>query len=644
MSHRDYPRCGALTARLVRTDADGNPLAEPEEVPIPLQHTAVDARVTAYIARVVVEQQFANPFDHTIEAIYHFPLPQNAAIDEFVMRIGERSIRGIIRDRDEAERIYREARARGHVASLLTQERPNIFTQAVANIEPGKQIDIEIHYVHTLAYKDGWYEYVFPMVVGPRFNPPGTADPIAAVPRRASRTTPSPAGDGRPGTQIEYLHPTERSGHDIAVNLEIDAGVVIEELECVNHVVDVERETPGRARITLSPHDRIPNQDFVMRYRVTGETVKSALFTHQDERGGFFTMILYPPAAMSSLPRAPVEMVFLIDRSGSMQGAPMGKVRRALTRALRGLDARDTFQIVTFANDATACFPTAVPVTEENVRTGLAYIEQLTGGGGTMMVNGFRRALDVPPDPERLRLVSFMTDGKISNEVEVMQVAYEQLGNGRIFSFGVGSSPNRYLLDGLARIGNGAVAYVGLDENAGRAVDRFYERIRFPALTDITFDWGSWQVSDVYPSRIPDLFLGRAVIVTGRFEPGDGLAPGSIGVMGYQGGEVRELRVACDLGARQTHPGIASVWARRRIKDLEDSAVRATSHDQIVECESTIKDFALEYGLVSRFTAFIAVDSQSQTGPAQPVATVVPVPVPEGVLYETTVTGGRCQH
>ncbi len=595
-----------------------------EKVPLPLKHTDVKGRVCGYIATVEVTQQFHNPFSEKIEAVYVFPLPQNAAVNEFIMVIGERRIRGIIRERQEAEQIYQEARRQGHVASLLTQERPNIFTQKVANIEPGKEIDVNIKYFNTLAYADGWYEFVFPMVVGPRFNPPGSTDGVGAV------------GRGRHGlsgqaTEVQYLKPHERSGHDIALAVEIDAGVKIEEIACASHAIRNSRDGSGRVRIRLSELDTIPNKDFVLRFRVAGETVKSALVTHRDERGGFFTLMLYPPADLRHLKRAPMEMVFVLDCSGSMNGRPIAKAKEAVKRALRKLEPDDTFQVIRFSQNASHFGPRPVPTTPENVRRALAYVDSLEGSGGTMMIEGIKAALDFPHDPRRFRLVSFMTDGFIGNETEILGAIHQRLGESRIFSFGVGSSVNRYLLDRMAKLGKGAVAYLGLNDSGAEVVDRFYDCISHPAMTDVEIDWGGLEVSEVYPRRVPDLFVGRPIILTGRFA---GQADTTIRIAGRLGELDKEIRIPARLNDEAaTHPGIACVWARKRIEDLTNQSTYDTNPDLPGE----IKQVALQYSLMSAYTAFIAVDSSRVTTGDHGVTVVVPVPVPDGVRYDTTV-------
>ncbi len=596
-----------------------------EEIPLPLKHTDVKGQISGYIATVHVVQQFHNPYDEKIEAVYVFPLPQNAAVNEFVMVIDERRIRGIIREREEAEQIYREARRQGHVASLLTQERPNIFTQKVANIEPGKAIDVDIKYFNTLAYVDGWYEFVFPMVVGPRFNPAGSSDGVGAVARGKT---------GRSGqkTEVQCLKPHERSGHDIALAVEIDAGVAIEEIECPTHAISNSSEGSERRHVRLSPDDSIPNKDFVLRYKVAGKTVKSALVTHHDRRGDFFTLMVYPPDDLKTLKRAPMEMVFVLDCSGSMSGEPMAKAKDAIKRALRKLGPDDTFQVIRFSQKASQFGPRPVPATPANVRKALRYVDKLRGGGGTMMIEGVKAALDFPHDKHRFRFVSFMTDGYIGNEAQILEAVHDRLGASRIFSFGIGSSVNRYLLDRMAKLGKGAVAYIGPGESSSEIVDAFYDRICHPALTDVSIDWGALRVEDVYPARLPDLFVGRPLIITGRFR---NARDTTIRIAGRVGRYERELNIPVRFDERSsTHPGIACVWARKKIEQL---ASRAT-YDQSKRFARQIKRIALEFSLMSAYTAFVAVDTTHRTAGDHGVSVAVPVPVPQGVRYDTTVS------
>lgn len=612
----DHPGCGALLATLP---------GDIKQVPVPLKHTSVEGNIDGYIASVDVTQQFHNPYASKIEAVYVFPLPQDAAVNEFVMTVGERRIRGIIRERKQAEQIYAQARAQGHVAALMTQERPNIFTQKVANIEPGKQIDINIRYFSTLRYDDGAYEFVFPMVVGPRFNPPATADGVGAVARGAHNTS------GQ-STEVQYLAPRERSGHDISLTVNINAGVDVEDVSSINHAIEDRIITECQRRVVLAARDAIPNKDFVLRYQVAGDKIKTAMLTHADEHGQYFTMMLYPPAKLESVQRSPMEMIFVLDCSGSMRGKPMAQAKAAVSHALQSLSERDTFQIIRFSNNASQLGAEPLIATPENKRRGLSYLSSLNGTGGTHMIEGIKAALDFPHDEGRFRLVSFMTDGFIGNEQQILGTLHDKLGDSRIFSFGVGSSPNRFLMDRMAILGRGAVSYLSLNDNATEIMDRFNRRISHPAMTDLAIDWGNMEVTDVYPQRLPDLIVGRPVVVTGRYTG----EPDTVRVNGRVCMEPASFAVAVDeADATKDHRGIAAVWARMKIKDLMNQATHTPDHEG--EFKSLVTDTALNYNLMSSFTAFVAVDSMTKTHGEFGTTVAVPVPVPDGVQYETTV-------
>ncbi|MYH70301.1 MAG: VWA domain-containing protein [Gammaproteobacteria bacterium] len=617
------PGSGALVANM----PSGDDLYGEEEVPLPLQHTAVDASIAGHISTVRVKQQFANPFDTKIEAVYVFPLPEKAAVSEFLMVIGERTIRGILREKEEAEAIYRAARDQGYQASLLVQHRPNIFEQKVANIEPGKAIDVDITYFNTLAYRDGWYSFVFPTVVGPRFNPPGHPDPVHALPRGGTKTP--------GGSALEYLAPAERSGHDLGITVSIDAGVPIEEITST-HDITVERDGPASATVQLAQRTTIPNRDFVLDFRIAGEAVKSNLMTYRDpDTGeGFFSLMMVPPIDTANISRRPLEMVFVIDTSGSMQGRPLAQAKQAVATALGLLNPDDTFQIIRFSDDASQFGREPVPATADNLAAARRYLADLSGDGGTMMVEGIRAALGFPHDPSRYRFVSFMTDGYIGNEAEILAEVHRRIGNARIFSFGVGESVNRYLMERMAKAGRGAVAYLGLKDSAAEVMGAFFARVSRAALTDVEIDWGGMTVSDTYPGRLPDLFTGRPLIVAGKFRG----KPASVTVSGTVDGTRRAFAVeAADAGNAGT--SLAKVWARANIAELTDR--QATAGDPHGELGDAIKRIALQHQLASDYTSFVAVDSSEITEGKYGVTVHQAVPVPEGVRYETTVARDR---
>ena len=613
------PRCGTI---LVEDPTHG-------DVAIPLESTDVTARIDGYVSSVDVRQRFHNPFDRTIEAEYVFPLPHDAAVNDFVMVVGERRIRGIIREREEAKRIYENARRQGFKASLLEQERPNVFRQKVANIEPNERIDVELHFFGKLPYVDGAFEFAFPLVVGPRFNPLDAKNPIVPV----SFARRAPANEG--GVHTTHLEPGQTSRHRVMMTVELDAGVEIEDLRSGSHVVRIEREGASRAHVVLSPHDTLPNKDFVLRYRVASDTVKSDAIVHRAEDGSkYFSLMLVPPADLASLDRAPTEFVFVVDCSGSMRGWPMEQAKAAMRRALRQLRPDDTFQVIRFSESASALGGAPLAATTENVERGLRYVDGLHGSGGTMMIEGVKSALDFPHTDDRLRIVSFMTDGFIGNEDEIFGAIAARIDGSRIFSFGVGSSVNRHLLEGMARIGRGAVAYVGSGGDDIEVVDAFYDRVRHPAMTDVEIDWGGMQVASVYPIRTPDLFVGRPILLHGAFR-GDGRT--TIEVTGRAGGRDVAFEIPVDLDDDVDRPALPLLWARTRIQDLTDRlAIDPKPHMQDEGLQ-----LALGHNLMSPWTSFVAVDGSRRVDDPAGTTVPVPTPMPEGVDYETTVGRNR---
>lgn len=613
---------GVMLARFTPVVLSGE-APTPREIPLPLKHTDVDARISGYVGTVDVTQQFENPYDQKIEAVYLFPLPEKAAVSEFVMTIGERRIRGILREKAEAQQIYREARAQGYQASLLTQHRPNVFEQRVANIEPGKQIDINIRYYETLAYADGWYSFVFPTVVGPRYNPPGSKDPLLALPQ--SNVVPTPAA------AVRYLTPGTSSAHDISIAVELDAGVAIEEIDS-SHPIDTETLRDGIVRVGLSDGATLPNRDFRLNFRVAGETIKSNLLSYIDEEtgDGYFTLMLYPPAGLEQLKRQPLELVFVLDCSGSMNGAPMAQAKAAILAALDRLEPNDTFQIIRFSQNASQFGPAPVLATPDNLRAARDYVFGLQGMGGTQMIEGIRAALGFPHDEERLRFVTFLTDGYIGNETDILAAIDRGLGASRIFSFGVGSAPNRYLLERMASTGRGAVAYLSLEDSGRVVMDAFFDRVAHPAMIDVEIDYGSMAVRDVYPRRLPDLFVGRPLVVTGRFEG----RPGAVELRGRAGGERVAVSFARERSAPE-HAYLPNLWARLKIADLNDELSVNPASGQRLAAE--IRQTALDYELMSDYTAFIAVDASQVTAGTSGTTVYQAVPVPDGVRYETAV-------
>ena len=598
----------------------------------PLKHTEVRAGISGFLARVTVTQTFANTATQNIEAVYTFPLPQDAAVDDMTIQIGDRTVRGLIKRREEARAIYEKAKSTGHVAALLDQERPNIFTQSVANIVPGEQVTVTISYVETLRYEAGSYEFVFPMVVGPRYIPgqptgyqgSGWAPDTNRVPD-ASRVTPWVAAKGT------------RAGHDISLEIALDAGVPIQELRSKTHEIDIDRKGPSRATVHLRDEAAIPNKDFILKYDVAGAQVADAILStpapgRSKPTGGYFTMILQSPARLPESDIQPKELVFVLDTSGSMWGFPLEKAKQVISRALDELYPGDTFNLITFSGDTHIVFPQPVYPTAENIRKAKEVLATRTGGGGTEMMKAIRAAL-VPSDKQdHVRVVCFLTDGYVGNDMEIVGEVQKH-PNARVFAFGIGTAVNRFLLDKMAEAGRGAVEYVNLADKADEAADRFYERVRSPLLTDLYVDWGGLPVTDVYPQRLPDLFSGQPVIISGRYtQP----ASGTVRLKGTRAGGPFSRDIPVTFSS-STPPfdALAGYWARRRIDDLMSQDWLGMQRAAMKpEVQAQITQLGLDYRLMTQFTSFVAVEDKVVTKNGQPERVEVPVEMPEGVSHE----------
>lgn len=601
---------------------------QPKNLVCPLKHTDVKAEISGFLARVTVTQDFENPFKEKIEAIYTFPLPAAAAVDDMTMRVGERAtVRGRILRREQAQQVYQAARDAGQVASLLDQERPNIFTQSIANILPGERVTVTISYVEILKYEDGSYEFSFPMVVGPRYVPGaatgrqggGRLPDTDRVPD-ASRITPQVAPAGT------------RAGHDISISVALDAGVPVEEIKSASHQIEIERPAQGSALVRLKDGATIPNKDFILRYDVAGKRIEDALITHRTaDKGGFFTLILQPPDKIAEADITPREIVFVLDTSGSMSGFPVEKAKETMKLALDNLNPQDTFNLITFAGDTHILFPEPVAPTPENMQRAQAFLASRAGGGGTEMMKAIRAALAPTDSQAHLRVVCFMTDGHVGNDMEIISEVQKH-PNARVFSFGIGSSVNRFLLDKMAEYGRGEVEYVSLQDDGSAAARKFYERVHNPLLTDILIDWSGLPVTDVYPQRIPDLFGAKPVILSGRY---NAAARGKIQLRGKTRGRDFTREIAVEFPeAESRHDVLSTLWARARIDDLMGQDFNGMQRGNTrADLSETITQLGLEFRLLTQFTSFVAVEEMIVTDPTsgQPRRIEVPVELPEGV-------------
>ncbi|MCD4701969.1 MAG: carboxypeptidase regulatory-like domain-containing protein, partial [Candidatus Aegiribacteria sp.] len=593
---------------------------------LPLEHTSVEIEITGCMQRATVRQIFGNPAEGSIEAVYTFPLPEDGAVNSMNMYIGDKLIKGMIYEREQAEQVYNEAIESGRTASMLSQERPNIFTQRVGNILPGDSITIEITYVAPVYIDDDVYEITFPTVVGPRFIPgtpigpstSGWSPPTNIVPD-ADLITPPVVSEGT------------RPGYDIDISLEINAGFEIQHLESINHEIQLDIDNNGMALVELENKNEIPNRDFVLRYTTATNRIETGFLTHIDDYGNYFMLIVQPEAEIDIDQITPKELLFVVDCSGSMGGHPIETAKETVRQFIAGMNPDDTFQIMRFSETASSMSPEPLTNTEENVQKGLDYIDAMRGSGGTMMIEGIRAAVCYPEDPERMRFVLFLTDGYIGNEIQILSELKNTLGdNIRLFSVGVGSSPNRYLIDGLAEEGRGIAYYVSLREDPVEAVSSIYNKINNPYIMNFEIDWGDITIFDLYPSNNLDIYDGTTLFIVGKYD-GSGTETIQLkGTIAMESWSQNERLTFPEVS--ESNEDIATMWARKRIHEL-DRLLLTTDYASPIVTEIT--STALKYQILSDYTSFVAVSEEVRTDSSGNTMTVeVPVNMPEGVSYE----------
>jgi Ca-activated chloride channel family protein len=544
------------------------------------------------------------------------------------MKIGDKIIKGLIKKREEARSIYEQAKSRGNMASLLDQERPNIFTQAVANILPGQMVQITISYSEILPYEDGSFKFSFPMVVGPRFIPgqphsaTGTGwSPDTTLVPDASKITPPVAPQG------------SRAGHDIDLQLTIKAGLPILKLDSRLHQIDVTKIDDSHVTVKLRNPKEIPNKDFVLEYLVAGEEIKSGYLVHKQGDTGYISVIMLPPKRVVPEQTAPREMIFVIDCSGSQHGLPLEKAKDAMKYFIDKMGPKDTFNIIDFNVGARSLFSEPKDNSPENRAKALKYLAGLEAKGGTWMGPAIEQVCKTPAPENRLRIVSFMTDGYVGNDFEIISLVQRLRGNSRWFPFGTGNSVNRFLLDMMARGGGGEVEYILLNSPGEQIAKNFYSRIAEPVMTNITLETQGIEISEMYPNAVSDLWARKPIIFKAKYSKA---GSGNIILKGLVAGKPYTQNLPVNLPeTSMENSAVPGLWARSKVDDLMDKDwLGAQKGTQDTALKDQIISTALEHRIMTQYTSFVAVEETQVMVGGKPITIAVPVELPEGVSRE----------
>jgi Ca-activated chloride channel family protein len=577
---------------------------------LPLKDTQVHVAIAGVIADVTVRQVYENRGTRPIHARYVFPASTRAAVYGMTMTVGNVRTVARIREREQAAREFQAAKQEGKSASLLEQSRPNVFTMKVANVLPGDTILVELKYTELLVPTDGTYEFVYPTVVGPRYS-------------EKSRSQASPSDEF---VNAPYTHQGEAPKSDFHLSGVVSAGMVLQEIASPTHQVIVQPAGVGRAQVALADSERFSgNRDFILRYRMAGKEIASGLLLFEGKEENFFLLMAEPPQVVQPGETPPREYIFVVDVSGSMNGFPL-ETAKTLMRDLAGvLRPVDTFNVVVFADGTETFSRTSVPASPSNLTRALQFIGRKDGGGGTRLLGALTRAVELSRQSGVSRSVVLVTDGYIEAEQEVFDYIRGNLDDVNFFAFGIGSSVNRFLIEGVARAGLAEPFIVTEPRDAPGAAARLRRYIDTPVLTGIDVTFRGFEVYDVEPQKVPDLFASRPVVVFGKWR---GSAAGWIEISGQNGGgQYRQSVSVPSAGTDRGHAALRHLWARTRIAELSDFGPSVPDAGRV----AAITSLGLTYGLLTRYTSFVAVQELVRTAADTGEDVDQPLPLPQGV-------------
>lgn len=583
---------------------------------LPLGETKADVHIVGVIADVVVTQVYKNEGSRPINARYVFPASTRAAVHGMTMQIGEHRIRAKIRERQQAQQEFQEAVEAGKSAALLEQERPNVFSMNVGNVMPGDEIRVELHYSELLVPTDGTYEFVYPTVVGPRYSTEKTV-----------------AEDVNGWVKSPYQHEGETPTYGFNIETSLAAGMPISEVRCPSHKTHVDWQGESTARITLDPGEaKGGNRDYILRYRLQGKQVETGLLLYPGKDENFFLLMVQPPQRLAPRQIPPREYIFVLDVSGSMYGFPLDTAKALMRKLIGSLRPTDSFNVILFSGGSRLLAPKSLPATAANVQQAIAEIEREQGGGGTELGAALDQALALPGNEGVSRSTIVVTDGYIDAEAEVFERIRTRLNQSNLFAFGIGSSVNRHLIEGMAHAGQGEPFVLTNPAEAEDVAKKFQEYIQSPVLTDIAVDMEGFETSDVEPLSIPDLFADRPLVVFGKWK---GKPEGTVRVTGLGGeGSFEKVFDVATATPSEDNQALRYLWARERVRRLSDYEIGGGEENR-----AAITALGLTYDLLTQYTSFIAVHDvvRNTEGAAQSVDQ--PLPLPEGVS-DFAVGGG----
>lgn len=584
---------------------------DPSVDQFPLKETKVNANISGTIADIFVTQTYANNGESPINASYIFPASTRVSVHGMKMEIGDNVVTAKIKEREVAKKEFEQAKEDGKSASLLEEQRPNVFSMNVANIMPWDTVRIELHYTELIESTEGTYQFVFPTVVGPRYSNQSKAD----------------AADTDKWVESPYLKDgkTPPGKYDITVNLSM--GVPVKDIKCNSHKINIVQDKESIAEVSLADKEEFAgNRDFILDYKLTGQEIQNGLMLYKGEKENFFMLTIQPPERVKLEDIPDREYIFVLDVSGSMNGFPLDTAKVLIGNLVNYLRETDKFNLILFAGASSIMSSSSVPATEANMKEAIKLIDQQEGSGGTELLPALERALSIPKDENISRSVVMITDGYIESEKAIFDLIHNNLNKTNFFTFGIGSSVNRYLIEGMAKAGSGEPFVLTDPSGASEIADRFREYIQSPVLTDIKVQFDGFDAYDVEPPNIPNLFAQRPVILFGKWRDNPS---GTIHLSGRTGsGDYKQDIQVAGMEPMEANSAIRYLWARSEVARLSDYGFGDSDNPEI---RKEVTALGLEYSMLTPYTSFIAVIEKIRNTDEKSKDVNQPLPLPLNV-------------
>lgn len=566
--------------------------------------SSANISVNGMIAKVELTQHFSNTSDTWLEGVYAFPLAETAAVNYMEMHIGERVIVGEIKEKNIARKIYEQAKSEGKKAALVEQQRPNLFTQKVANIPPGESIAVKLHYLQRVDYDQGTFSLRLPTTLTPRYMPGASLGNDAEQVKEVVQI--NPLGWALPTTEVPdadlispFMTTSANAGNTIAITVELNAGLPLADIQALYHDVRIAKNKQTHS-INLQNGREKMDRDFVLHWRPANSRVaQAAAFKETIDNEDYLLVMLVPPqqALHEQHNYLPRDMIFVIDTSGSMQGTSIVQARESLALALARLRPEDKFNVIEFNSTHTSLFHQLQSADAHNIQQAINWVSRLQANGGTEMHSALQTALTQMEQSARLQQIVFITDGAVGNEAALFELIHQYLGASRLFTVGIGSAPNSYFMRKAAEFGRGSFTHIGSTTEVKTRMEALFSKLESAVVSHINVQWPV--AVESYPQKIPDLYAGEPILLAAKTPA----AQGKLQLDGFTASEAWSRSL--DLDIPQNSTGVASVWARAKVDMLEDQRFRGMLAEEVREA---VLEVALQHKLLTAYTSFVAVE------------------------------------